>query len=803
MTKYIEKNINIKELPKDFPIDICLLENNEKQIGQICNFYMGENNLLLVNGFKGSGKSKIVGFTMSYVNPDVICLPYMCVETTTLDDMLLSFFDIFRAYTIMGKIIPPKIKVDNFEQKINSYFNTITNPILIVIDSFDAIVKENKLKILNFISHLLKFQNIKIIIISKSFSSDDFDGIPYDKVTILAFAQKIFEKYLREHDIKQIGVLSNELYKISKGYYNNLVLTANIISLRQLSLVKFLELYSKSYMAFSEFIIREALSFVDPVSAHLFRLLTVMRIPIHVNLLKSLKLYDENRIMFFIQNSILSASGEYIYLKDIFREVLENQIPENVMVKLHSACIDLYNTQLPLKPLERDLRLSRQTMRNEIEYHSMFIPKKPQLDNIKIIQPMLVEPIIEPEKVSIEQKLEEPTVPVENKKEEKLEQISFIIEDESILDNIADSINDFVVTTSQNSKLEQESVKMSLTQILNAAKKEEQTYNYKRAIMLYQSALTKTDDDDFYTFLPSIYVKLAKDYQKVSDWYEALEYYTQAQDFYFNAGNNSKVCEIKFEIANIYYLLYKYDNAKYILSELEKFDDLPKDLAIKVCLTSAKLYNDVDTQFNYYNKALKMVEMSTDKSILSELYYKMGVVNDEKNNPRAAAEFYKKCIGIENNPKINKYLSMAYSNLAELYDEAGAVQLAIKAFNESIKIDTFMKNYNGLYTSSIRLADIYASSDEKKTLEYYNKALEYAKNLKEPFYIAGTYLEFGDFYYLRKDMEKAYKYFILTYNVAKQSFSKDNLDKISSRINDIKCRVSEEEFGKLQEKYGK
>ena len=38
--------------------------------------------------------------------------------------------------------------------------------------------------------------------------------------------------------------------------------------------------------------------------------------------------------------------------------------------------------------------------------------------------------------------------------------------------------------------------------------------------MLYQNALTKTEDDDFYTFLPHIYTKLAKAYQNLSDWYE-------------------------------------------------------------------------------------------------------------------------------------------------------------------------------------------------------------------------------------------------------------------------------------------
>ena len=39
MKKFIEKPINIKDIPKEFPVDICLIENNEKQIGQISEFF--------------------------------------------------------------------------------------------------------------------------------------------------------------------------------------------------------------------------------------------------------------------------------------------------------------------------------------------------------------------------------------------------------------------------------------------------------------------------------------------------------------------------------------------------------------------------------------------------------------------------------------------------------------------------------------------------------------------------------------------------------------------------------------------
>ena len=801
-SKFIEKSINIKDIPSEYPMSSCLIENNEKQIGQVCDFLMNDKKLLLVNGFRGSGKSQVVKLATDSLTPETILLRYNCLETTILDDMLLSFFESFRYYHLMGKISPPKIKVDNFAQKINSYFHSISAPILVVLDSFDAIVKENKSDIVNFVQHLLSFQNVKVILIAKTFSNYDFSDIEFDKVTTLAFSQKIFEKFLKDNGIKQIGVLSNELYKLSKGYYNYLLLTVNIMNLRQLTLVNFLELYSKSYMAFPEFIIREALSLVDPISAHLFRLLTVMRIPIHFNLIKSLHLYDESRIMFFVQNSILSVEGECLYLKDIFREVLENQIPENVMIKLHSACIDLYNTQLPLKPLERDLKLSRQTMRNEIEYHSMFIPKKPVI-NPKVVQPMLVEPSILP----VEQKapqVEDVVKPeIEETKEEKINKISFIIDDSAILDNIADSIKDFVSTTSQDNMLEKESSGMSLKQLLNAAKKEEQSYNYKRVVMLYQNALTKTSDDDFYTFLPVIYTKLAQAYQKLSDWYEALEYYTQAQDFYVNASNQEKVYETKLAIANIYYLMYKHDNAKFILSELEKAQDLPNELAIRVNLACAKLANDLHSEYKYYKKSLPLVELGTDKSVVSELYYKYAVTSDELDDPRTAAEFYKKCISLDSNPKHNRYLSKALANIAELYDEAGSTKAAVKYYNESIKIDTVMKNYGGLYGSAIHLAEIFLSVSDEKSLEYLFKALEYAKLLKEAFYIAGASLEIGDFYFRRRDNEHAYKYFMEAYKVAEKSFTKDNIEKIVIRLNDVKRRVTEQELVKYQEKYGK
>ena len=798
-TNYIDQKINIKDLAADIPYNHYLIENNERQIGDICDFLQNDKKLLLLNGVAGSGKGEILGYINSYLKQNVVLIKYMCLETTILDDMLLSFFETFRNYAIKGTITLPKAKVDNFTQKINTYFKAVNNPIVVVLHSFQAILKENKKDIMSFIEHLEKFDNIKIILSSRAFDYNEFNNIDYDRISVLAFSKEIFEKYLKDNDIKNIGPISNELYKQTRGYYTYINLSIRIMKLRQYSLVKFLEVYSKSAMSFSEFVRKEALMLIDPVSLHLFRLLALMRIPIHINLIKSLHLFNQERIYFFVQNYLLNVDGESLYIKDYYREIIEQQIQQSVMVKLHKACVELYETQLPLKPLERDLRLSRQTMRNEIDYHSLFIPKKPQIQGG--ISPTLVQ-FVQPitPKQTENTPVSMPAFAKEETKEEKIEKINFIFEDESVLDGIADSINNFLQETAENKEIALSGSKMSLTDIINSAKQEENKYNYKHAVLLYQSALNKQDDDNFDMFLPTIYQRLAYAYKNLSDWHNALDYFTKLQDYYFNISEKEKVWEVQLEMANIYFASYKQDNAKFLLNELEKKENLPAELKIKVYLSLAKISGNLNEEFSYYQKSLKLVTENTDKTVLSQLYYRLAGVYDEKDDIKSAAYYYKKCIEIK---KDNNYLSRAMANLAELYDETGNTDLAIKCYEKSVQIDKQIKNYNGLYSSARHLSEIFAPKDSSKSLEYLKLAYNYAKELNEPFYIADVSMEIGNYYLLRKDFENAFKYFVHAKNTAKTSMLRNDLDKFNSKLEYLKKFIPQEEFEKLRVKYEK
>ena len=203
--------------------------------------------------------------------------------------------------------------------------------------------------------------------------------------------------------------------------------------------------------------------------------------------------------------------------------------------------------------------------------------------------------------------------------------------------------------------------------------------------------------------------------------------------------------------------MYKQDNAKYILHELETKENISDDLKIRLNLALGKISDKLEDEYSYYKKCIDLITTQTNKSLCAEAYYRFAGINDEKDNVQEAVKYYKKCIEIT---KDNNYLSRAMASLAQLFDESGKRDYAIKYYEQSIQIDKELKNYNGLYTSERSLSEIYSSKDSLKSLEHLLKAHNYAKQLNEPYYMSDSASEIGNYYLLRKDFENAYKYFI-------------------------------------------
>lgn len=796
-----------------------LLETNASQIESIYNFYKGPINLLYVNGFLGTRKAEIVNYTTSFLSKDTIILKYNCFNSTVLDDILLSFFSEFKMLSAQNIIFEPKVKTENFTQKINSYFSQIDRPFVIILDSFEAILNENRQEILDFVFHLNSMQKVKIIIIGRTFDSKYFKDIEIERVTTHAIERQIFEKYLKSEKLKSPTEIVDEFYKCTRGYYFFTALSVKIMKINNLSLVDFLSAHKKSYLPFTKFLEKQALTLIPASEKNLFMLLAIIRHPISIDLLKKIELYEEEKINYLIENLIIILDNSQIYVQDYLKEETEDATSAHISQRIRQYIIDLYLSQLPLKPLERDICISRQTMRKEIEFHKLFLPKKPksiESPGIDVNYLSYSKVIDAAEKIS-----EEDETAIEEVKGEKPEQISTTSYPADfprhkniniVLENLPFQQGNGSKYISKDKKGKpqtesaiepsQEYEGLTLKEIMELAKQAEIKYHFTKVISLYQKGLQLKDDENFQAYLPKIYNKLAFAYQKVANHENALKYYELAQILHEKEGDYLKANYIKYSLAKIHYDSYRIDKAKDLFLQVAQSKDSPKSLVVKSYLQLANLEENISdnkNSFDFYKLAVENSDETISPEILSELYFKYALLMDDKNDTLTAIEFYNKCINLECDNKTNNFLSPAYSNIATLYLEKSDIDNAVINYTKAYEIDKRNENIEGTYYSASKLASILQKTQPEKALEYFNIALESAKLIKDVFYIVSASLAIGDFHYDKNKNEIALKYYIKAQTLAQNNFSQDNINKINIRINDIKFKLGVERYDNLVE----
>ena len=108
---------------------------------------------------------------------------------------------------------------------------------------------------------------------------------------------------------------------------------------------------------------------------------------------------------------------------------------------------------------------------------------------------------------------------------------------------------------------------------------------------------------------------------------------------------------------------------------------------VSACTLLGNLYSDLNNSeeaYTYYKKALDSVDENIEKEILTELYFKFALANDDKNNINEAFNYYNKCIAIESN---NPYKALAYSNLASCYYDNENLDDAKICFEKAYEIN--------------------------------------------------------------------------------------------------------------------
>lgn len=797
-----------------------ILNHNIDAISAALSFLNGADNIFVLNGFMGSGKTFVADFVLDFINDDVLVFKNSYQEAINPDDVLLSLFKDFSTYHNDKKIELPKSETSVFSEKINNYIKSCNKPMLFIFDSFEINMKskDTQKDILDFINYLSHFEKIKIIICSRTFKEDDLiSKIGATSYNLTSLSKAEVYVFLDENKIEGSTYEKDELFKVTRGHYLLLELSVLIMSITGLSLTLFSTEYKKSTKNFLEFLISKILLTTSDKFIKILLFLSTLRHGVSIDFLLSQEIATFEDIDFLIQKRAVAEKFNKYYLKDYLKNEFIKNINLESRIKVHKFIIDLYESELPLKPFERILFLSRQTMRQEIAYHQNKI-KSLSEDLIKSGKTKLPETqdfnYLSYSRTSGYEKKEQQkkelqkryTDKIKNKRKNQMTQSESLfltsMNSEDMLSKNLMEISDLQkeeININEEQNLE-ESVPDSLEDYIEIAQNYEKAYNYTNAILYYKKALSYKFDLNYEEKEPLLYQQLAYCYKKIQDIEEAKRLYEKVYEI-FAEKSAEKANEILLTMARMYSELYKFDVAKeYYKRILYSGLGVTTEMVVRVYLDLSEIEDnnsDIESAIKYAQKALTEAEKITDIKLLAECCFKYALLLDDTNNIEMATKYYQRCVKSANDPEVNIYMASAYSNLAEISAQNNNTRAAKMYYELSIDADKKHNNIEGLYYSYLKLSELYKNENPEKTYELLLKALSAAKRFDDINYSISIYIEIGDYYLSQANYKQGLKSYILAKRLTPEHATDDVNSKINIKINRVKSMLGEEKFLQL------
>ncbi len=735
------ENIN---LPESECINKFLLKNNYAEIMKAVEFLSSEENMLYVHGFLGTGKRQFINYISELLSKDVIKLEYYCKAATVCDDILLSFIDTVEK-NALSKAISLNAKITTLSVKLLQYISSIKKPFIIVLNSYDDIREENSPLVLEFLEKLAQNPNVKIIASTRAMTPGIFGSIKVKKKIFLkAFTKEIFKEFVSSYQISCTDTVLDDFYKYTRGYYYYTAIALKIVQAIKTSLSDFLSKFAQSGLNFDSYIGLTYINLIPATIRNFFWFLRTVRHGLSLNALAVFELYDEFSLEYLKSNLMIFLSNEIVYVQDYFQQNIDISIPAKTEIKLHKYIINIYEKLLK-EPLQtREILISRQALRAEIEYHNKRIE---EIESGKNPTPEIVETVSTRKPADIIEK--SPTI------EEKFKRAKKLAEDKKNTEAIEAFIS-----------------------VLNS------------------------QETDLHTLIEAR-ILLARTYKEVGSLQMAQHYYELVESTYKKNNEVINLNYLYYELTDLYFSMYKTERAIETAKKVIYSVDTPQSLMVSACTLLGNIYSSInipEEAYVYYEKALASLDVNTNDSTHAELYFKYALANDDNHDEKKAFEYYSKCITINKN---NPYKALAYSNMGSCYFDNNNYSDALDCFKKAYDLEKANNNYDGIYYSASHLAKICIKERNKKALEYLIEAKQSAEFINEDFYLLEATIALGDYYYNNISLnKKALIEYFKARRIAETLGSAVDSSKIQHRINDMKLRMDSEVFNDIEKKYG-
>ncbi|UGS23158.1 tetratricopeptide repeat-containing sensor histidine kinase [Flavobacterium channae] len=233
------------------------------------------------------------------------------------------------------------------------------------------------------------------------------------------------------------------------------------------------------------------------------------------------------------------------------------------------------------------------------------------------------------------------------------------------------------------------------------------------------------------------------------------------------------------KMALCYFYQNKYDlQSKYIFMAIDYFNQLKQYDKVASLYGSYGYHlkkRNLDSGILYMQKGLKIGEKHNAEYELRAIYDNYGVLKEMKKEYDSAFLFYNKSLTLKE--KANDKIGIPYS-----LNKIGMLQLTLKQFAKA------KQNLDKAYQIRLEIDDkigiaenlnfygyyYFETKDHQKSIEYFNKALDYSKTYNYNYLTQDNYQKLSELYELNSDYKTALDNF-KNYTIYKDSISNINL----------------------------
>ena len=770
-------------------------------IDKIKHFYNSTDELLLLCGFSGCAKSEILNKTLENQDENTLIFRHLCFEYTTIDDFLLNFYDSFRKYSLEKKVSLKKSMGESFKNKVSFYFKNIDKKCIIAVDNFE-LVKDNT-EILNFLYHIASFENTKLVLVSKENNIDFFinQGLPSQIIEITPDTKESFEEKIKNEQVEIDNETSNKLFELTQGHRLYLRMVLRYSKITGLKISELITEFEKKENNFDEFIILKLLSLVPNVYFKFLKNLCSINHAISLDFIKYYDLGDIKQIEYLERNYLISRYENDIILRNYFKQYFINSLSLQEKYEIFSKLVEIYEEELSKSPRDRLLRLSRESIRKQIEVLRKNTPtlgrqtsvSKSNFSYISLSQEGS-NPWFDKKEMDRKQKYLDKKRELQNKK--LTPKRSALSEEDALI------LKEYRRQKYKEDQIEKiQNEEFNFLEEFKKADELEQNYQYAQANEILSILKSKTNDTDTKI---EILEHLAHNSEKLNNYEHALDYYTQVSSLHFLQKDYEKYFKTILEVANLYKNLYRFSSAKEqylkIINSEQLLDNSIKALAYLGLGDVFESENSIEQALEYYQHAFEFTN-SENTSVLCEICFKTAILYDDLQDFEHAQEFYLKNIEASTNTTQNRWLSQCYVNLGLIYSYQNKTNEAKNYLELALNTDRNDNNQSGIYFAARELSKVYESENLELAIDYLKEALECAKKMHDEFKEAFAYLELGDLYYNFNQDEMALINFFEAKKALGENILEENEQIINQRINDMKIKMLPAEFQRIEANY--